>query len=150
MKYAYTEQQLIDAVNTSYSYRVVLEQLNIVPAGGNYTTVRNRIKKLNIDTSHFSGKAANKGKTFGPKRPLSDYLTNKQPIQSFKLKKRLLREKIFEYKCYNCQQTTWLNELIPLELHHKDGDNSNNQLENLELLYCNCHALTSTYRGKNI
>jgi len=34
-------------------------------------------------------------------------------------------------------------------VHHKDGDRTNNEYENLTLLCPNCHALTDTYRGKN-
>jgi hypothetical protein len=34
-----------------------------------------------------------------------------------------------------------------LELHHKDGDRTNNILSNIELLCPNCHALTDNYRG---
>ena len=41
-------------------------------------------------------------------------------------------------------------EPIPLELHHKDGNRYNNQLDNLMLLCPNCHALTENYRAKNI
>ena len=36
---------------------------------------------------------------------------------------------------------------IPLELHHKDGDYSNNDEDNLELLCPNCHSLTATYKN---
>ena len=36
-----------------------------------------------------------------------------------------------------------------LELHHIDGNHSNNELSNLTLLCPNCHALTDNYRGKN-
>lgn len=32
---------------------------------------------------------------------------------------------------------------------HKDGNNINNNLSNLELLCPNCHALTDNYREKN-
>ncbi len=38
---------------------------------------------------------------------------------------------------------------IPLEVHHIDGDNRNNDVDNLLLLCPNCHALTNNYRGKN-
>jgi len=48
-----------------------------------------------------------------------------------------------------CKQITWLEKDIPLELHHIDGDHSNNELSNLTLLCPNCHALTDNYRGKN-
>ena len=43
-----------------------------------------------------------------------------------------------------------MSKPIPLELHHKNGINSDNSLTNLELLCPNCHALTDNYRAKNI
>lgn len=149
MKHKYSVQNLKTIVKNSKSIREVLQNLNIVPAGGNYQTIKNRIKEHNIDTSHFCGQAWNKGKKIGPKRNVSDYLSNKQTIQSWKLKRRLLQENIFEYKCYKCNKKTWLDEQIPLELHHIDGNNQNNNLNNLILLCPNCHALTDNYRGKN-
>ena len=38
---------------------------------------------------------------------------------------------------------------IPLEVEHKDGDHTNNEESNLELLCPNCHSLTPTYRSLN-
>ena len=35
-----------------------------------------------------------------------------------------------------------------MELHHINGNNMDNCLENLQLLCPNCHALTDNYRGK--
>jgi 5-methylcytosine-specific restriction endonuclease McrA len=52
-------------------------------------------------------------------------------------------------KCNSCGNDKWKNEKIPLELEHKDGNNTNNNRDNLELLCPNCHALTSTWRGRN-
>jgi Zn finger protein HypA/HybF involved in hydrogenase expression len=145
----YTDQDIINAVKTSSSIRQVILKLNLIPAGGNYSTLHNKIKKLNLDTSHFTGQLWSKGKQIKLKVPIEDYLSNKQPIQSNKLKIRLLREGYFTYKCHNCNNTHWLNSPIPLELEHKDGNSSNNELSNLTLLCPNCHALTPTYRGKN-
>jgi len=51
--------------------------------------------------------------------------------------------------CENCGLDTWLGDKIPLQLHHKDGNHSNNKLENLQLLCPNCHSLTDTYAGRN-
>ena len=65
------------------------------------------------------------------------------------LAKKLLKEGIKKHMCECCLNTTWNGLPIPLEVHHKDGDNTNNKLENLQLLCPNCHALTDTYRGKN-
>jgi hypothetical protein len=39
--------------------------------------------------------------------------------------------------------------LIPVELHHENGDPHDNQQENLSLLCPNCHSLTTTYRALN-
>lgn len=149
MKHKYSIQDLKSIVKRSNSIRQVLQNLNIVPAGGNYQTIKNKIDEYNIDISHFTGQAWNKNKKIGPKRSIDDYLSNKKPIQSWKLKRRLLNEKLFEHKCYKCFQEIWIDKPIPLELHHIDGDNQNNNLSNLTLLCPNCHALTDNYRGKN-
>ena len=63
-------------------------------------------------------------------------------------KKVLIKER--GYKCESCNLSEWLNEPIPLELEHCDGDNLNNIKNNLLLLCPNCHAKTKFYRGKNI
>jgi hypothetical protein len=149
IKHHYTKEVLSKICAESYSYRQCLDKMGIVPAGGNYTCLKKHIELHNIDISHFTLQGWNKGQKLGPKRSINDYLSNKQTIQSWKLKRRLLNDKIFEHKCYNCLQKTWLNKLIPLELHHIDGDNKNNNLSNLTLLCPNCHALTDNYRGKN-
>jgi 5-methylcytosine-specific restriction endonuclease McrA len=36
-----------------------------------------------------------------------------------------------------------------MQLHHRDGDGTNNRLENLELICPNCHSQTDTYGGRN-
>lgn len=43
----------------------------------------------------------------------------------------------------------WLVKPIKLELHHINGINTDNRLENLQLLCPNCHAYTDNYRGRN-
>ncbi len=144
----YTEEELKEAVKTSYSIRQILQKLKVEPFGGNYDTFRKAVKYFKLDTSHFRGMAWSKGQTFSPKRPLEDYLSNKYPTQSDRLRKRLIKEDILPHICTTCQLTEWLNKPIPLELHHIDGDRKNNNLINLKLLCPNCHTLTENYRGK--
>lgn len=55
MKYKYTDEQFREAVENSLSIAQVAQTLGIKPAGGNYITIKNKIKKLNLDTSHFTG-----------------------------------------------------------------------------------------------
>lgn len=145
----YTKDEFIKAIADSRSIRQVLIKIGLVPIGGNYVTCHRFIKRLGLDTSHFKGKGWNKGCTFAPKRPIEDYFNNKVAIQSHKLKLRLINESYFDHKCYNCQKKEWLGQPIPIELHHKDGNRTNNNLTNLIILCPNCHALTHNYRGKN-
>lgn len=145
----YTLEQLKEAIKTSFSIRQVLIKLNIVEAGGNYTTFKKIIDKYDLDVSHFTGKVWNKGKITGPKRPLDYYLKYKR-TNTNDLKQRLIKEGVLIHQCSSCDLTEWKNQPIPLELHHKDGNSRNNELSNLQLLCPNCHAQTTTYRGKNI
>lgn len=148
-KRKYTDGQFIEAVANSTSIRQVLGKLGLAMQGGNYASFHNIVKELNIDTNHFTGQGWKKDKTFGPRASLDDYFSGKQTVKSHKLRLRLLREGIFEYKCYKCNLSSWNNQPIPLELEHIDGDHLNNSLANLTILCPNCHAQTSTYRGKN-
>jgi len=145
----YTIEQLEKAVKTSTNIRQVLQKLKIAAYGGNYEIFKKAVNYFNIDTSHFLGKSSNKNRYFGPKRPIEKYLDNTFPMQSNKLRKRLINEGIFIHQCSNCLGTIWCNKPIPLELDHIDGNNKNNNLSNLRLLCNNCHALTENYRGKN-
>lgn len=144
----YTKEQLQEAVSDSTSVAQALTILGLVPKGGNYQTFHNKCKLYDVDISHFTGQSWSKNKTFGPKRPLSDYLENKAPIKSHKLKLRLLKENIFDYKCSCCGNTEWNGQPIPLELDHINGNNQDNSLENVRLLCPNCHAQTPTYRRR--
>ncbi len=150
MRHTYSEQEFREAIKTSTSISQVLKKLNILPAGGNYQTTHKRIKKLNIDTSHFTGQLWHKGKVIGPNRNIQDYLSNEFPIRSYRLKRRLLAEGFKEHKCELCGITEWNGRPAPIELDHINGNREDNHLENLRILCPNCHAQTDTYRGKNI
>jgi hypothetical protein len=143
------DQLFIKTVENSVSIRQAMEKLNLIPAGGNYKTFKNRMKSLNIDVSHFTGQLTNKGKTFGSKRDIQVYFDNKVAISSHNLRLRLIRDGIKENKCEHCNLTEFNNHPIPLELDHIDGNHDNNNLTNLRILCPNCHALTPTYTGKN-
>jgi hypothetical protein len=152
MRYSYSEEQLQEAVKTSFSISQVLSKLGIVCAGGNYKTVKHRIQSLKIDSSHFTGQGHLKGKThnYVPPKSLDEVLVNNNfTYNSNHLRQRLIKEGLKEHRCECCKNTEWLGQLIPLELEHVNGVHSDNRIGNLKLLCPNCHAQTSTYRGKN-
>ena len=149
-RYSYTEQDVANAVAASFSYAEVLRKLGVRPAGGNYDTIKRLVRNLELDTTHFTGRGHRRGRSYGPRRPLKELLCAGSTVQSYKLKRRLLDEGVFKRVCMACNRSRWEEAPIPLELHHRDGDRHNNELDNLEILCPNCHALTDTYRGKNI
>ena len=65
-KRKWNDEQFIEAVKSNLSYAGVLRELGLKPAGSNYDTVKRKIKELNLDTSHMTGKAWNQGKRFTP------------------------------------------------------------------------------------
>lgn len=88
---------------------------------------------------------------FNKVKPLSEILCENSYYSTNSLKKRLLSEKYKEYKCENpeCGLSEWHGRPIPLELHHINGDTTDNRLENLQLLCPNCHSQTDNFRGRN-
>ena len=53
--------------------------------------------------------------------------------------------------CLNCGwgEVNSFTKLVPLQVHHIDGNCINNNEDNLQLLCPNCHSLTDTYGSLN-
>lgn len=115
-----TREQYEEVVKNCKSLRQVMLCLGICPEGGNYKSLKKKLAKYQIDTSHFTGAGWAKGSTFPSKQPIEYYLNNKTNISSHDLRLRLIKEGLFEHKCNKCNNKEWLNAPIPLELHHKD------------------------------
>ena len=117
----------------------------------NVDTLKSYLNKMDIQ---YGGNMGGKGvKTFDNPlyMPFDVYINRRDAnIITDKIRKKLLREGLKQYVCERCGNTQWMNQPIPLEVHHIDGNKNNNELNNLQLLCPNCHALTPTYRGKNI
>ena len=150
MKSHYTKEDVIAAVAKCKSIAGVLRQLNLRPIGGNYKTIHHFIQKYGLDTSHFTGQGWNVGLVFQPKKGIDDkeVFVKDSPYRcSWRLRERYKKTTGTNY-CEECKLTEWQGKPIPLEIHHINGDNTDNRLENLRLLCPNCHALTSNYRGR--
>jgi len=111
--------------------------LNDSSAGSNYQTAKKYLQKYSIDTSHWKGQAWNKD---AQQKDWSQYTNN------HRLKINLV--KLRGHRCESCNNDTWLQSPIALEVHHVDGNRVNNELTNLQLLCPNCHSTTDNFRNK--
>lgn len=147
---SFTDEEFAIAVKESMSIAKVLKKLNLKAAGANYRMFKILVKQLGIDCSHFTGQGHLKGKThsWNEKMTLDEILTENSQYMSSRLKKRLVKEKYFKDECSNCHLSEWMGERLSIELHHINGEHTDNRIENLQLLCPNCHSLTKNYKGK--
>lgn len=145
-----TKSELEKITENAHCIADICRAMNIKPKGSNYATVKRLLAENNIDCSHFLGRGVNKLRKGYHHKLLSDILENGENYNSAHLKERLINEGVKEYKCECCGNTEWLNEPIPLELHHINGNHCDNHLYNLMILCPNCHAKTLNYRRRNI
>ena len=137
-----SKDQILQWIEENQSKAYISKQLNC-----KQETLNRYLTLMGIEyPGNQSGKGTQKKR---PKMTLAEYLENSQDIQTNKIRKKILEENLKPHKCECCGLETWLDSPIPLEIHHKDGDRTNNTLENFELLCPNCHAFTDSYRGKN-
>ena len=151
MAHKRTKEEFEEAAKQSRSIAEMCRTLGLMPWGGNYRLMHNAIERYALDISHFTGQGWNAGLKFKPfeEKPMNEILVKGSTYQSFKLKRRLIKEGLKNAICECCGLSEWQGATIPLELHHLNGDNRDHRLENLQLLCPNCHALTESYRGKN-
>ena len=133
----YTDNDVIVNAKKVKSMAELLRSLGLREAGGNYYNMKRLLQKLDVDCSHWGGQSWNKGQKL---KDWSDY------TRVASLKPHLVKER--GKKCEMCLLESWLDNDIPLECHHIDGDRTNNELHNLQLLCPNCHAQTDNYRNK--
>lgn len=131
----YTDEDIINNAKNVKSISALLSCLGLKPRGGNYYNIKKHLQRLNVDTSHWTGQGWSKDKQ------LKDW---SQYTRASTSKRHLIKEK--GHKCEICGNTEWLGSPITLEVHHIDGDRTNNSIENLQLLCPNCHSTTSSWK----
>ena len=141
----WTDEKLIEAVKNSKTISETVRNIGLKSGNsGNHQTVRRRISELNIDISHFYENMYHPPSN--KERSLKDVLVkNSTYVSTQSLKKKILKSKLLEYKCYECGIIEWRNKQLNLELDHINGIRDDNRIENLRLLCPNCHSQTATY-----
>lgn len=131
----YSDEDIVKYAKEVKSIAGLLKKLNLKVIGGNYANIKRNLQRLNVDTSHWTGQAWNK----------DERLKNwSQYSRASNLKKHLISLK--GHECENCHNKQWFGFPIKLEIHHIDGNKTNNNLDNLQLLCPNCHSITPNWR----
>ncbi len=143
------KEELSNIVQNSKTFAEVMRKLGYTANRGNsYQPLKKYLRENNISFSHFLGKSNGlaKNETF----PLEKILVKDSIYTNMtRLKLRILKSNLIEYKCAICGINEWLGKKIVLQLDHINGNNRDNRIENLRLLCPNCHSQTETYCGKN-
>ena len=146
----YTKELLEENVKDCYSFAELCRRLGLKPEGSNPKTLRKKMDEFGVDYSHFTGKAWNKN----PENPVykDKYLPKlceHSSLSSANVKELVYRLGLKENKCEICGITEWLGNPIVCELHHINGDSTDNRIENLQILCPNCHSQTDNFRSRN-
>lgn len=141
-------EQLRKEANSCRNMYELCIKLGINSIGGNtYREIRKIAQENSIELnfSHINKNSLKSTK----KLYLQDLLVDGSKIKSNALKEKLINAGIKGCYCECCRNTEWLGKPIPLELHHINGKNDDNRLENLQILCRNCHGQTDNFCGKN-
>lgn len=148
--YKYSDDEFKLLVATSINYVDILRKLNVSSSGNSSKVLKDRISVLNIDISHFTT-------IVKPQTNLSidEILCKGSITKNTRIVEILIDNGLKDYCCENCglSNTDITGQLysgsLTLDLHHIDGDSTNNSLENLNLLCPNCHRITDNFGSKN-
>lgn len=131
------KNEILDWISKSYPNAEICRRLNCKP-----DTLKSYYKIMGID---YKGNIGGKNfKCCPTKKSVYEVIQSPSFNNSIK-RKRLIESGLKENKCECCGLSTWMGKPIPLELHHKDFNHYNNDLDNLVILCSNCHMQAHNY-----
>ena len=107
------------------------------------STLNHYLTKMGIE---YSGNQSGKGIKTDPKYKSAMEYARGSCVKSKTLKYKLIRDGLKEDVCECCGLSEWLGVKLVLELHHKNGDHYDNDLDNLVILCPNCHSIQDSHK----
>lgn len=140
----YSDEDFKIIVENSYSYKDCLRKIGYNSCSGDsMLQLKQKIKNLNIDISHFHSKPARK-------ITREEVFVSNGLCSSSTVRRWFLKEPV-EYKCSICgQEPFWNGKEMTLIMDHINGINNDHRLENLRWVCPNCNQQLETTNGKNI
>ena len=141
----YSDEEFIKIVLQSLSYKECLQSLGYKSNSGNSTNkLKEKICKLNIDTSHFNS-------TIPTVRSEENIFIENSTVDQSTLRRWYIKGEYTPYICSICgQKPFWNGKELTLILDHINGYNHDDRLENLRWVCPNCNYQLDTTNGKNI
>lgn len=137
------KEQILKWIEEEQSKAFMCQQLHCKPE-----TLNSYMEKMGIK---YKGQPSKKGRNLGLGYITAEqYLQSGSVIKSHTLKLKLFKDGIKAKQCELCGVSEWLGIELPLELHHKDGNHYNNELDNLMVLCPNCHSIQEGNSGRAV
>ena len=127
-----------DFYDSGHSYRDVLVKFGICSG-----TLARGVKR-----GWFKSRGGN------PYKDFQSYSAEQEGVRGgwgnrWRLKTKILKEELLPYKCEVCGISEWRGQPITLRLDHKDGNNEDHRLSNLQFICPNCDSQQPTYCHRN-
>lgn len=137
-----------ELINVSTSYSDLLSRIGKRDGRQDYKALKIFLRQFpNLDFSKMKENAQKKEHV--NEIPFGEVFKKGTNYSSSLLRNKLIKAGIKTFKkCEECGITEWNGKPIIIQLHHKDGDRTNNELDNIAELCPNCHSQTENYSRK--